>query len=153
MNTEQPPFARTVCACTDCVSACKRRPAHLIPADVAPILAAAAELGQHDVLVASPGALVGRVVDGRMVLARIGTISPKSDATGRCTFLTDDDRCAIHAVAPFGCAIFDYHQSKAEGDARSLWGLERIADDPDYAEFRATLPLAIDPQSRKRWGR
>jgi len=70
---------------------------------------------------------------------RIGTIVPKVDEQGRCIFLTEDQRCSIHAVAPFGCAYFDTHMAADEGHARSIWGLRTIQSDPEYLSLREAL--------------
>lgn len=54
-------------------------------------------------LLASPGALVATPDLG---VFRIPTLVPRVKADGSCIHLKDD-RCMIHAVAPFGCAFFD----------------------------------------------
>jgi hypothetical protein len=96
----------------------------------------------RDCLLASPGALVAR---GGKVF-RIPTLVPARRPDGACLFLTDDDRCAIHAVAPFGCAFFDVHQDTAEADERSTAGLRAVlADwlkDGPYAEVWQALAAA-----------
>lgn len=46
----------------------------------------------------------------------IGSITPRSQG-GRCVFLDEQDRCRIHAVAPFGCAYYDTHMDVAEATA------------------------------------
>jgi hypothetical protein len=43
--------------------------------------------------------------------------------------LTTDDRCSIHAPAPFGCAFFDVHMATGEADARSSFGLRAVLAD------------------------
>jgi len=122
-------FCRTVCACDNCRLGCYHRPGYLIPADLerirdhlAPGEGLVAWAGRH--LLASPGAVVVR--RGRVF--RIPTLVPARRADGACTFLTADGRCAIHAVAPFGCAFFDAHMGHAEADRRSLHGLRAVVD-------------------------
>ncbi|MGH9937795.1 MAG: hypothetical protein ACREAM_16230, partial [Blastocatellia bacterium] len=38
-----------------------------------------------------------------------------------------EDRCSIHAVSPYSCALFDCSQSREEADALSLRGLIEVA--------------------------
>jgi hypothetical protein len=122
-------FGRTVCACRECVLNCHHVPGYLIPADLERMqqhLAGGQELRawaqQH--LLASPGALVLR----RGQAARIHTLVPARRPDGACTFLTDADRCAIHAVAPFGCAFFDADMPNAEAVGRSKRGLQAVVE-------------------------
>ena len=120
-------FPRTECACDECVLNCQHIPGYLIPTDLAAI---AAELGYDNLLtfalehlLASLGATV--MANGEMF--QIPTLVPARQANGACQFLTAENRCAIHAVSPFGCSHFDIHQSNAEADERSLTGLQAIA--------------------------
>ncbi len=75
------------------------------------------------------------------IIRQIGTITPKFE-NGRCVFLDENDRCKVHAVAPFGCAYADTHMDMAEGNARSHWGLLQIEEDDEYQALRNTLPTA-----------
>jgi hypothetical protein len=122
-------FRRTVCACHECTLNCRYLPGYLVPTDLERIqlyLSTRQDLlawaRQH--LLASPGALV--LHKGQVV--RIPTLVPARRADGACTFLTGDDRCAIHPMAPFGCAFFDAHQPLAEADRRSKWGLQSVLE-------------------------
>lgn len=99
-------MTRTECDCRACTINCEHLPGHLIPSDLAAIRAVVPDL--DDRLLASPGALVA-TRDGQRF--RIPTLVPARKADGSCVFLTADKRCAIHAVAPAGCAFFDAHQS------------------------------------------
>lgn len=153
MNPARPPFERTVCACASCQECCRQQPGHLIPSDIARMEAALAPRtsrpGVRDWLVASPGALVGRLEPdpgGREHLRAfwIGTITPARDPeTGACIFLTAENLCGIHDVAPFGCGFFDVHMDFRDGHARSSWGLRVIQADAEYREFRGTLAPAV----------
>lgn len=126
----QPPFERTVCACSECVAHCKRQPGPLAVHDL--------ERVDNDKLCASPGAVVGRA--GRIF--SIGTIVPKTKADGTCVFLDEQDRCTIHATAPFGCAYFDAHMGRQEAFRRASWYLTRIETSETYRALRASLPSA-----------
>jgi Fe-S-cluster containining protein len=120
-------FARTECACEQCVACCEILPAYLVPSDIEVI---AAHLGYDDLiqfamenLLASPGAIVS--MGGK--LGRIPTLVPQRKPDQTCKFLDADKRCAIHAVSPFGCRAFDCHMSQREADTRSSRGLQAIA--------------------------
>ena len=62
---------------------------------------------------------------------------------GACVFLTDAAECAIHAVAPFGCALFDSHMPQAEADRRSMRGLQAILDAWNVGDAYARLWVAL----------
>lgn len=129
-------FERTVCGCRECVDCCKSQPGPLAPGQLEAI---AAHLGKslEDVkpdFVASPGALVG-TTNGAVF--RVGTITPRS-VDGRCVFLDENERCSIHAVAPFGCAYFDTHMPSTEAKTRGVW-LVRQQMDETYQDLRASL--------------
>jgi Fe-S-cluster containining protein len=120
-------FERTCCACPACTVNCSHIPGYLIPADLPRI--AAQHQPNTDVrtwartfLLASPGALV--LQRGRLV--RIPTLVPARREDGACAFLTPDNACSIHALAPYGCAFFDAHMPKAQADQRSTRGLVEI---------------------------
>jgi Fe-S-cluster containining protein len=93
------PFERTTCACAGCVACCKRQPGYLIPGDAERIAAFLNEPIEK-FLWASPGALVKQGVRA----FRIGTITPRL-VKGKCVFLTEDDKCRIHPVAPLAVPI------------------------------------------------
>lgn len=122
-------FERTECACRECQQNCRHIPGYLIPDDIERICH---HLGYANVgefafacLLASMGATVmgqgGRVF-------QIPTIVPRrKEEDGSCIFLDAGSRCLIHAVSPFGCAMFDCHQSHEEANRRSSRGLQEIA--------------------------
>lgn len=135
------PFQRTTCACTDCTACCKRQPGFLIPGDLERI---ASYLGETVEKVkayfwSSEGALV-QDSNGRQY--RIRTITPRYDKRKkRCVFLTDDDKCSIHEVAPFGCSFVDTHMSFNAGNQRSAWAMTQVMDSEAYVEQRKSLPF------------
>jgi Fe-S-cluster containining protein len=151
-----PPFERTTCDCARDVENCRYQPGYLITRDLARIAGhlgiTVAELGQR-YLWASPGALVGSARGVR----RIGTITPRMK-DGRCVFLQEGDRCAIHAVSPFGCAYFDMHMQPSEHRPRSAWGIAVVAASPLYRIIRASLRPAtwwkgqpVNEETLKGW--
>jgi hypothetical protein len=100
----------------------------LIPGDVECIESTRPKLWPSEYLAASEGALV--VYRGEVM--RIPTIVPAQKPDGSCVLLDEQDRCTIHAVAPYGCSHFDTHQSRSGsdgGDARSSAGLQAIVQD------------------------
>jgi Fe-S-cluster containining protein len=144
-----PPFTRTVCACTACTQCCKRQPGPLAAGDYERIQA---YLGISDeamtkLFCASPGALVMNQLSG--VVRRIGTITPQK-RKGQCVFLDENDRCKIHAVAPFGCAYFDTHMSAATAQPRSVW-LAHTQETEEYQALRNKLPYATHKVKPSRY--
>jgi hypothetical protein len=129
MATERTEFgvARTVCACSICVSNCHFVPGSLIPTDIHRISEYLVESDltrfAFDNLLASPGAIIYT----RSGLIRIRTLVPARRTDGACQFLTAEDVCSIHAVNPYSCGWFDCRQSKEEADALSLRGLMEVA--------------------------
>ena len=113
---------RTVCACIECVANCRFLPGYLIPADLDRIMPPRVDpfTWATENLRASPGATVGDLETARVW--RIPTLVPARSEKGKCIYL-DENRCRIHAVAPFGCAFFDHRSS---GRALSLRGLRAV---------------------------
>jgi Fe-S-cluster containining protein len=124
--------ARTTCNCRDCSRFCDHMPGFLIPEDLAAIVPDDVDsmtyIKAH--FVASPGATVGQTQpDGRVKLYQIPTIRPAVKPDGTCVFLDNDGLCSIHDIAPYGCAAFDDHMTRPEGDRRLSDGLVAIHED------------------------
>lgn len=131
-------FHRTTCACDGCKACCKRQAGPLATGDFERIAEHLGETHEQakEHFWASPGALVKE--DGGTI--RVGTITPRM-RRGRCVFLDENDRCKIHAVAPFGCAHFDTHMSAGIAHPRSV-ALVIDQMSPDYQKLRNELPYA-----------
>lgn len=121
-------YERTTCACSKCVVACEHMPGMLAPGDLE--LLCPLDLSPEDSdawlrehFEASPGALV---MHGSQMM-RIHTIVPKL-APGGCVFLKEQ-RCTVHAKAPFGCAFLDMHMAEGPGNQRVRDALLAIIDD------------------------
>ena len=143
--------ARTECACRSCVANCRFVPGALIPADLNRI---AEYLNESDLtrfafdnLLASTGAIIYT----RSGLICVRTLVPARRADGACRFLTAGDRCSIHAVSPYSCAMFDCKQSREEADALSLRGLMEVAKAWQRGDMYAQLWLMLFIASGARW--
>lgn len=132
MAYTRPPFQRTICACPGEVKNCQTMPGYLGPDDVERI-AEYLQLTPDDVcrdyLEEGKGAIVAHSGTGEQW--KIRTLRPKLLVNG-CIFLTEERRCQIHPVAPFGCAYFDVHQTPWKAMKRSLWALRLIVSDRTY---------------------
>jgi hypothetical protein len=93
-------------------------PGFLIPADLERIIPAGADpyLWADKNLLASPGALV---LKGGQPF-RIHTLVPAVKKDGSCIHLTLEQRCDIHAAAPFGCAFFDCGPERGDLSSQGL---------------------------------
>jgi Fe-S-cluster containining protein len=133
-------FTRTTCACENCVRCCKRQPGALAAGDYERIrlYLQATDNELQSKLCASPGSIIKRLDTGRT--ERVGSITPRMHK-GRCVFLDERDRCSIHAVAPFGCSMFDTHMNHATAHPRSVW-MARSNMDAAYQQLRNVLPYA-----------
>jgi Fe-S-cluster containining protein len=164
---------RTECACSECAAFCQFMPGYLIPADLVRIIPKW-ELDDPDPthdpltwaesnLLASPGALVSQA--GRPF--RIHTLVPARQESGACIHFTAERRCAIHPVAPFGCAFFgceEYNNLREQANHEALedvyraqldrsslyctiseylWRLGKRAPRPEVA--RATMQRGVTP--------
>jgi Fe-S-cluster containining protein len=141
-------FTRTTCACDRCRACCKRQPGAFAHGEVERLVEHVMEKQNCDREIAfqtvkaqiwaSPGALVKDLSTGQT--QRIGSITPRY-RHGRCVFLDENERCTIHAVAPFGCAMFDTHMDSLTAHPRSVH-LALSHKHPDYQRLRASLPMA-----------
>jgi len=139
--TVKAPFEPTTCSCRADRKSCQRQPGHLLPGqlkEIADALGLAVEAARR-YFWNSPGMVLANSRTGRTF--RVRTITPRFE-NGRCVFFKNE-RCEVHAVAPFGCRFFDVHMSAAEGQRRSMWGAREILDRlAEYAEERDPLPEA-----------
>ena len=154
---------RTTCACDVCVTNCKNMPGMLLPSDLERMTAGMSlpdiEAWANKNLLASPGALARNRTNGEVF--RVPTLVPAIKPDGSCIHLTPENRCAIHEVAPFGCAFFDctssedddlsgrgvmaIMQAHVNGDLYSdLWQMLFMADKVQKAPeiLRATMRRA-----------
>lgn len=133
-------FERSYCECGSCKAACRTLPGMLVPGDLQRIgnfegVPPTTEwVREH--FEASEGSLCE--VDGKTV--RVPVIVPAQRQSGRCIFLTNDDRCSIHPVAPYGCRIFNVCETPdSDCDHRSAEALACISGEPDYLRIWGML--------------
>ena len=107
------------CRCERCISACRRDPGRLVPADVKRI-AAFLKLSEGELLAGYLVRIAGGGKNGHIhflapaklkagrYLAVPGSTVPDYYAheNGRCVFLTEEGLCCIHEVKPFECAAY-----------------------------------------------
>jgi len=112
-------FERTTCDCSKCGAACRTMPGNLVPGDLERIYEHAtgqpatndgASTPSFDEWTlehfeASSGAVVATIHNGTMIQRSVPSIVPRQVDAGRCVFL-QGGKCAIHPVAPWGCAFF-----------------------------------------------
>jgi hypothetical protein len=112
-------YLRTSCDCQVCQNNCRIMPGFLIPTDLGRLLPPSTDpfAWADENLLASPGALILRA--GK--LDRIRTLVPATKADGSCIHLTGCGRCAIHPVAPFGCAFFDCGPERGQLSQHGLY--------------------------------
>ena len=107
------------CSCHECVSACRNEPGRLVPGDVArlsQLLGISERDLENDYLVRVPVTSGGPTVHalapakkkGHRFVAAPGTVAPDYYAkeAGRCIFLDDNERCAVHEAKPFECGAY-----------------------------------------------
>lgn len=129
---ENNPFKRTECFCPACRKCCKQGPGYTIPGDIKRI-SEYVRLPINLVLTFFTQGKGADVFWGNGNHLHVNTIVPRTDTDGKCIFLLGNERCSIHPVAPFGCAFFDMHMPREQGDERSLWGLKQILMDHKYS--------------------
>lgn len=111
--------------CDACIGACKRKPGWFRPGELEPV-AEFLGLTMHELFdtrlaidwwEADANAPLTFSVAPAIANAPAGVEYPVVP-NGRCTFLTDDDRCEIHEVKPYECR--DYWCGRPERDV-SVW--------------------------------
>jgi hypothetical protein len=115
---------RTSCGCRACVRFCRFMPGYLIPADLPRMMGDAEPMAwAREHLRASPGALMKNLKTGQTF--RVPTLVPVHREDGSCHYLVGR-RCTVHAVSPFGCAMFGCRAKREEMLANR--GIHAVAD-------------------------
>lgn len=118
------------CRCPACRQTCHEKPGFLVPGDLERITEHVGMSGDRKFVYEHFRAVIGPdVVYGDDPTA-IPVIRPAMPE-GHCVFLTDDDRCGIYPVRPYGCSRIN---NCREHDAEEQAGLDACARDLDYLE-------------------
>lgn len=130
MAREEFNIERKACDCWQCATGCVEIPGYLIPADLERLHALEPKVPwedwARDHLEASPGALV--VVAGETI--RIPTLVPRMAIMWKGCHWLRRERCAVHEVAPFGCAFFSVCSMDARiDDYLTQEGLRAVMED------------------------
>jgi Fe-S-cluster containining protein len=160
----------TDCSCAACKAACSHKPGWFRPRDI-PKLAKLLRMTEAqlvrerlaiDYWAASPSRAVF-VLAPANASCKPGEVYP-FDPRGRCTFLTDDGRCSIHAAKPYECREALHSDSDdlvvsrkkrivrewrtAKGYLRTLLGFEPKMPEPTVEDVILTLtrPLVGEEQ-------
>jgi hypothetical protein len=116
-------------------------PGNLIPDDLGRMIPAGADplAYARQYLRASEGPLV--LVRGQPL--RVGTLVPATRDGGTACIHFKGGLCAIHEVAPFGCAYFHCRMTQHEGDVLSRKGLIRIMEAHQNRDLYGRLWTAL----------
>lgn len=109
------------CSCDKCVGACRKKPGWFVPEEIKP---AADFLGLTEKEFFDKYLSVDYFTDPDGFLYVLSPATDKSEPgkefplepSGRCIFLTDDEKCSIHSVKPFECKYFDHRKLDAPPD-------------------------------------
>ena len=128
-------FPRTSCDCRLCRVFCRHYPGFLIPADLRRLVPPDQDpfewAREHLRVRVRPAGRTARNPKGVPLVTE--ALLPATTAAGACHWYREG-RCAIHAVAPFGCAFFDQHQSERQAENRANRAqavIELALADPD----------------------
>jgi hypothetical protein len=124
-------FRRTTCDCELCSFWCQIMPGYLVPSDLRRLCPPDVDLmtWAREHLRASQGFIALNKKTGERV--QIPSLVPAKQANGHCHWLQADGRCAVHEIAPFGCAFLDQHMKDREAHERNVAG--RLARLEDFA--------------------
>jgi hypothetical protein len=122
---------RASCACKKCRFFCKVMPGDLSPADLDRLI--------------PPGEdpLVWARVHLRAATHGQVLVPARTVPGGRCHWLTPDEHCAVHADAPFGCAMFHCKQADAEATRLNEGGATAIIEDQRRGGLYSKLCKAL----------
>lgn len=101
------------CSCNDCISACKAKPGWFLPEEIKP---AADLLGLTEKEFFEKYLSVDYYHLEKSFLFVLSPATSNSvpgeefpfEPGGRCTFLTEDEKCSIHSAKPYECKSYDH---------------------------------------------
>lgn len=144
------------CVCKKCTDGCRQRPGWFRPGEAeqaAELLGVTlSKLFQAklavDAWVGSEGGLPETfVLAPALVTATPGQEYP-FNPTGRCVFLTEEDRCQIHVAKPYECAVA-HHVNTAEVEHAARRGVVEAwqSYQGQIRELLGREPQTIEPES------
>lgn len=107
---------RTSCSCETCQVGCKTLPGALVPADLIKMQqhiepdASLTEFADKYLVVSSGARILNPQTRQAM---SVPSLAPKQRSDGTCIFYNRQGRCDIHQVSPFGCSMFDTHETES----------------------------------------
>lgn len=111
---------RTFCDCRRCKAFCRTMPGDLAPGDLERIAGYLGVEPTDQFVLNNFLAAEGRTIPEGGEDKIVPTIVPAQRVDGSCVFLTSDDRCSIHPVAPYGCSRFNYCDEPTPDDFRRM---------------------------------
>lgn len=124
-------FEPSACRCKACRQTCKSTPGICAPGDVERI---AAHVGMDGEQFAFDhfNPVMGQEMTYGCETIGVPAIRPKT-IDGRCVFLTPDERCSIHPVRPFGCAVCNACEGGNHAAIEQC--MDAIAHDMEYLDL------------------
>ena len=134
-------FERSYCDCRKCSLTCRYMPGMCAPGDVQKIARYLGEQPSAEWIAKHFEASEGSPVRVHGKAVYVPTIVPAQNETnGQCVFMTDDGRCSVHPVAPFGCSRINVCQDReGDNDERHRTALQHIALDDTYPQLWVSL--------------
>jgi Fe-S-cluster containining protein len=126
---------RTTCDCQTCKAFCRTSPGDLAPGDVERIAEYLGVEPSDHFLHANFVACRDHKLRVDNKELTIPTIIPAQKPDGRCVFLTSDERCSIHPVAPFGCAKFNACEADIHADYERMVAMLRTVFGEDAGAY------------------
>lgn len=128
MNQTESGLKRLKCSCEECQTHCRRQSGFLIPSDIEKIAKSHSNVNNFwqlqewakTCLEIHPGFHVSTPSG----IFQLRVLTPRM-IEGKCIFLNRDNTCAVHEVAPFGCAFFG-HESKIEAEEKATRGFHLV---------------------------
>jgi Fe-S-cluster containining protein len=139
------------CLCSTCAGACTRYPGRFAPGEVATVSAYLAMTPQQlfDDYLAIVGTMEPDVCALAPAVVGHAGASETPRARGRCVCLTDEGKCAIHAVKPLECVQHMHSDSVRTEMRRHFTILDAWCDHQD--EVAALHPLPDFRLPHARW--
>jgi len=126
-------YERAYCSCEMCKTSCRSMPGSLAPGDLERIVEFSKPKDEVKFVESHFQASEGTVAvteSGEDVI--IPTIVPAQNEDGKCVFFTEEGKCSIHRVAPFGCRNFKTCVDEPEDEEKYLDQCNSILASDEY---------------------